>query len=309
MNYIENGEENKKLPVFFWVIVAVAVLLLVTFIFKAGFNFWFFALLLAWVWFIFFTKKTISLGTFILQKFAFIFIGFVILTFIFMRFDGVDNKSMSDNSNNQDGSNGSDYIQEESYSGTLGASFSMGQELDRVNGKQTRALNYSVTAMVRLYPLENIVGAKYKNIKLKNMPKGEVTLSLPTGGYSEKFMNDGSDVIEIPVMKTKEEALYANQIFGDNAYVTLGIDVANAFQFDVSKAYEGSDHGLWASDGIRAAEISPSELDNALEFDIELELESGKKITKHFTGAVLGEGLLEGGENAGRLKDVKLDVK
>lgn len=297
----EKNEKFIQIPVVFWIMVAVGVLIMLRFIGVAGFSLWFLVGLVAWVSFIMLVKRSIFAGTFVVKNALIVFSILIILTFIFMQFDGSNAQNGADQSQIEDGSS---VVQHEAYTGEVFANVLTTNSSWMTGDSKERVVDYTITATANLYPTENITKITVKNITLAHMPKGTVTLLLPTGEYSEALRAEGDNEITIPVV-SQDAPPKANQAKEKFGSISLQVKVEDAYRFDTNAAFKMSTNGLHGSRSFQYAGIAPSELDNVMTFDVELVLASGETVIKHFTGTVSGQEFYD----EGRVKNTPLEVE
>lgn len=179
------------------------------------------------------------------------------------------------------------------YSGKISAT---NQYVPTENAGEKR-IDYTISTVADLYPSGEINKVLIKNVQLEKMPEGDVTLLLPTGEYNQKFTNDGSNVIGIMAVSEGEQ-FSANKVGKTSAPLFLQIKVSDAYSF--TNADAAGPHRSF-----QYAEVNPSDLDNTLTFDVEIELSSGGIITKSFSGSVNGEEFVKSGSVAAQPLDVR----
>jgi hypothetical protein len=230
--------------------------------------------------------KTVLIGIFIL-----------FLTFIFMGVSVDDEKdSKSGDGSAKNGSGNSDYVYDESYSAQMSGS---NQFVDA--GTNTKTVSMWINANVRMYTPDPYKKVSIRNVELENDLPGEVSLLIPAGGYSKKLSKDNEIEYEI----VEKSSMQPKTIEKNMAYMSIQIKAMDAYEFDTNKAFKMSTAGIGPSRTFQYVGLDADDLDNILEFDVDIEFESGKKKTVHFVGEIDGEDFLE----TGGVQNVEMEVE
>jgi|GEM_PF-5346010 hypothetical protein len=279
---VDSGVKNSS---YFAIFATVGGVMMLLFLVIAGLNFWFFLMLAVWAWFLWLIKKWIALGAFAAHKTIFIGIGIAFLTFIFMGIS-MDNKGDSTGSESSKKTDSSSYIINEAYSAEMSA---RNQFVDAETN--TKTVSVWVNANIRMYTPDPYESVSIKNVELEKDLPGKVMLSIPAGGYSEKYSKN--NVIEYKIVE--EENMEPKTVLKNRGYLSIQLKANNAYKFDTNKAFGMSTNGIGPSKTFQYVGLKAEDLDNTLEFDLDIEFESGKKKTVHFVGEIDGAKFLEKG--------------
>jgi hypothetical protein len=294
------GDNKNSGGKIFLIFAILGGLMMLLFLLGTGFGFWFFVMLLVWGWFLWSIKKWIALGTLVVWKTVLVGIFLLFLTFIFMGISVDDENSQSGNSASkngvQDGAVDSDYTYNESYSAQMSGS---NQFVDA--GTNTKTVSMWINANVRMYspaPYKKVV---IKNVELENDLPGEVSLLIPAGGYSKKLSKDNEIEYEI----VEKSSMQPKTVEKNMAYMSIQIKATDAYEFDTNKAFKMSTAGIGPSRTFQYVGLDAKDLDNTLEFDVDIEFESGEKKNVHFVGEIDGKKFLE----TGGMENVEMEVE
>jgi hypothetical protein len=284
------GDNNNSGGKLFLVFVILGGLMMLLFLLGTGFSFWFFGMLLVWGWFLWSIKKWMALGILVVWKTVVIGVFLLFLTFIFMGVSVNDENSQSGNSASKNGvQNGavdSDYTYTESYAAQISGA---NQFTDA--GPNTKTVSMWINANVIMYTPDPYEKVTIKNVELKNDLPGEVSLLIPAGGYSKKLSKDNEIEYEI----IEKSGTQPKTVGKNMAYMSIQIKAINAYEFDTNKAFKMSSSGIGPSRTFQYVGLDAKDLNNTLEFDVDIEFESGEKKTVHFMGEIDGKKFLETG--------------